>query len=487
MGPADTMSNIMHDNMAYHDALSDVLPHSHKIVFASGTPTHATNNNSNNVNIIPSHGTGTHKTNLDAVTPSSCSNNSFLSNTSGATINSSQAATSPFYQPQPGEEQEPGVVYYMQDQNGQLTATRIPQRSQGALLPEATLPAQDPRFAQHNIPSGKTPDAMHSAPAFTHQISQLSDQSSVVNPGYGPYSQAAAVQKALQHLQQQQNQLQQYQLEQNVALQHLQQQQQQQGGIHNSSLQQQQEYENPPSHPTTSQPQHSSTTRGNAVELQEMPGRSFFMEQPQHHAPTLTQQPHHQSNEHHHQQQHHHENLHPAPPTPHKASQSIFQVLSPPQPQEEHHHQPVAQPMAVRTSGGSHPSTPSTRRAAKPEDIPLTNIPNSEIQPQTFTNPIMVSTPGMASSDSEGYKDTAIGSSLSASPGVGLEAPVDLAFQPDLSHDPRPPNDLYLESIDLSSALPEVHAVSPASHRRGNNARPDVLALSPLNGKVSKV
>lgn len=99
----------------------------------------------------------------------------------------------------------------------------------------------------------------------------------------------------------------------------------------------------------------------------------------------------------------------------------------------------------------------------------------------------MGSAPSTSSGNSEGYIDTAIGSSLSASPGVGLEAPVDLAFQPELSHDPRPPNDTYMESIDLSSAMPEVHAVSPASHRRGNNARPEVLKLAILDGKVSKV
>ena len=109
MGPADTMSNIMHDNMAYHDALSDVLPHSRKMVSVSGTPTHTTNSNRNGPN-------GAANNTADALTPSSCSNNSYLSNTSGATINSSQAAASPFYhlQQQQPQDQEAGIVYYMQ-------------------------------------------------------------------------------------------------------------------------------------------------------------------------------------------------------------------------------------------------------------------------------------------------------------------------------------------------------------------------------------
>lgn len=483
MGPTDTMSNIMHDNAAYHDALSDVLPNTRKMMSASGTPTH----HSANISATGKNCTTPHlhkNSNLDAVTPSSCSNNSFFTNTSGATISSNQAVTSPFYNPQQQVgDQEPGIVYYMQDHNGQLTATRISQLPQGAVLSDATFLTQDPRIAQQ-LPSGAARDVLPQAPALMHQISQQSDQSSIINPDFGPYSQAAAVQKILQHLQQRQNQLQQYQLEQNAAL------HSQQHRLPNSSLPVQQH--NIPPDPPTSQPPRSSIPRGSDAELHEMPGRSFFTDQAQHRSPTLIQQAQYQPEHHHYHQQQLHDSQYPSqpPPPPHKASQNIFRALSPPQAQKQPPHEALIQPVPVRTSAGdSHPSTPSTRRAAQLGDIPLTNIRNSTTPAQTSENPIMSmgSAPSTSSGNSEGYIDTAIGSSLSASPGVGLEAPVDLAFQPELSHDPRPPNDTYMESIDLSSAMPEVHAVSPASHRRGNNARPEVLKLAILDGKVSKV
>ena len=126
MGPTETMSNIMHDNMAYHDALSDVLPHSRKMMMStSGTPTHTAGNSihSNSVpggrsnTATPSHGGVNNINNSsntgDIVTPSSCSNNSFLSNTSGATINSSRGTASPYF-PQQQQDNNQGIVYYMQ-------------------------------------------------------------------------------------------------------------------------------------------------------------------------------------------------------------------------------------------------------------------------------------------------------------------------------------------------------------------------------------
>ena len=352
---------------------------------------------------------------------------------------------------------QPKLFFLFQDQNGHLTATHVTRLPPGAIPQEiAPLPAQDLALVQQ-MPSGHVPGAEVQAQQLMHQLSQQSDGSSVVNPDYGPYSQAAAVTKALQQFQQQQ-------LEHSMALSQLQQ---------NTNLHlHQQDNSNPPN-PPTSQPPRSFIPRANDMELQEMPGQSFFTHQHPHQNPLNQQLEYHPEQ----QQQ---------PPQPFDASQYLFRALSPPQynqqQQQTHQHKHQgSEPQPVTPRRGSqlsHPSTPNIKRAANPEEIPLTHTPSSEIRTQTFSNPVMTT---VASSDSEGYIDTAIGSSLSASPGVGLEAPVDLHFQPALSHDPRPPNDIYLESIDLSSTLPEVAAISPASRRRGQSNRPEHLTLAPAS------